>query len=64
MIRTNDPYYDADVWQDELEKQYANRPCCSDCGEHIRDEYAYNIDGKIICRECLEDYKESMVFYD
>lgn len=64
MTITDNPYYDADCYFDEQEKLYANRPRCSHCGEHIRDEYAYNIDGKIICRECLEDCKESMVFYD
>ena len=65
MIRTDDPYYDADVWQDELERQYANRPHCSECGERIREEFAYRLENKLVCSGCLiANHQESMIFYD
>lgn len=61
---TPDPYYDADCYYDELENMYNNRPCCTECGEHIREDYAYRIGDKLICEGCLSGYKEAMDIYD
>ena len=36
----------------------SERPCCAYCGEPILDDYAYRIDGDLVCKECLEDLKE------
>lgn len=62
--RTDDPYLDADRWLDELEHQYDHRPVCSECGEHIQEEYAYQIDDKLICIPCMNDHREWMDKYD
>lgn len=47
-----------DLWEahdreqaEELEKL----PVCDCCGERIQDEYYYEIDGEILCEECLKD---------
>ena len=31
-------------------------PKCSNCGEHIQDDYCYQIDGGLICEHCLNAY--------
>lgn len=41
-------------YQDAMDKRLARRPVCSICGEHIQDEIAYNINGGLVCRDCLE----------
>ncbi len=38
----------------DLERELAKRPVCSICDEHIQDDYAYNINGELICSECME----------
>ena len=30
-------------------------PHCEDCGEPIQDEYYYNLDGEILCEDCMKD---------
>lgn len=42
----------------EMEEQewLESRPICSECGEHIQDEYAYKIGGRLICKCCMESY--------
>lgn len=39
----------------------ARRPVCSECGEHIQEDYYYLINDEIICPDCMEDnYKKSI----
>ena len=40
----------------EQEKWLQSRPVCSECGEHIQDEHLFDIDGDLVCEECLSDY--------
>lgn len=66
---TPDPYRDADAYEDYLESQYDNRPFCDGCGEKIRTNYGYNIDGKLLCETCFKEYvddniRENMENYD
>lgn len=60
MCWTDDPIADFNRYDRELEKKEAKLPKCSDCGEPIYDEYYYKINGKIICIECIEDYREDV----
>lgn len=39
---------------DEQEKQLAERPICEECGEHIQDDDCFEINGCLICPECLD----------
>ena len=39
----------------EIETVLTKRPVCDECGEHIQDEYCYEINGDIICPECMKD---------
>ena len=52
MIDYND-LFDAHERQkyDWLKRQ----PKCTVCDEHIQDEHAYNINGDLICEQCMTD---------
>ena len=34
-----------------------SRPICCKCGEHIQEAVAYNVDGDIICPDCMKDMR-------
>lgn len=57
---SDDPIADAyayDYEQGVAEEKY---PTCDICGEHILDDYLYDIDGDLVCEECLkEHYRKS-----
>lgn len=40
--------------QRAMDMRLGRRPVCSICGEHIQDDVAYNINGGLVCRDCLE----------
>lgn len=39
---------DAEAW-------LSKRPICEHCGEHIQDEFLYDINGVLYCEECAKD---------
>lgn len=41
----------------ENEKWLSSRPICSCCGEHIQDDMLYDIGGKLICEECIKEFR-------
>ncbi len=43
------------AYEAEQERQLDKLPKCDYCGEPITDDYCYNINGDIICEECLND---------
>ena len=48
-----------DIWDAhdiEMERRRARLPQCDYCGEHIQDEYYYEINGEYICEECLNEH--------
>ena len=52
--RTDDPVRDAERYIAEQEEALKKLPKCSCCKHHIQDDYLYDIDGVLICEECLE----------
>lgn len=38
----------------EAERWLQNRPECDYCQEHIQDDHYFEINGDVICSECLE----------
>lgn len=40
----------------EQERWLAKLPVCDYCEQHIQDDHYYEIDGEIICPDCLESY--------
>lgn len=38
----------------EQERKLAKLPDCDYCGEPITDDHYYDLDGDIVCQECLD----------
>lgn len=50
-------YPSLDEWLADQDKELKKLPVCEDCGEYIQDEYYYEIGGRKMCLQCLEEYK-------
>lgn len=59
MYFSNDPVADYDRHCAQQERKLKKFPKCDNCGEHITDEYFYNIDGTFLCEECIRDYRQN-----
>ena len=64
MYYTDDPVADWDRYCADQERELEKLPKCEICGEPITDEYLYDIDGDLVCEECLKDnYRRSTDYY-
>lgn len=54
MILTDDPLADFDRYDRQQEEWLNSLPVCDCCGEPIQDEYCYEINGDLICEDCLD----------
>ena len=48
-----------DMWEQhdhEKEKQLDELPECDYCGHKIQSDHYYDIDGEILCEECLHEH--------
>jgi formylmethanofuran dehydrogenase subunit E len=54
MYYTDDPVRDFARHDAEQARQEERLPHCDYCGEVIYEKY-YEINGKIVCEDCLED---------
>ena len=50
---TNDPIRDFNEHDYMQMKWLDSRPECDICKKPIQDEYAYRIEGEVICEDCL-----------
>lgn len=55
MYYTDDPLADFDYYDAKEIERLSKLPTCEWCGEPIQDDYCYEINGEIICEECLND---------
>ena len=55
MIFTDDPISDFERHDAEQQAQLDKLPLCEYCGEHIQSDYYFEIEGVIICEDCLND---------
>ena len=53
---TDDPVTDEMRYTLEQEKRISALPVCSDCGEHIQDEYYYEFGEQIYCSDCCSEH--------
>ena len=62
--RTDDPIRDFLNYDAEDYDLLQRRPKCRHCKEHIEDEWCYEIDGTLVCPECLvEHHRKRTVMY-
>ena len=38
------------------EKELLRRPVCDICGEHIQEDYCYEVGNQTICKHCIDDF--------
>ena len=55
MYYTDDPERDFARRDAEQQRELERLPVCSECGEHITDEFCYLIDGEPICDGCMDE---------
>lgn len=61
MYRTDDPVADFHRKDAEECEWLSKLPVCDCCNEPIMDEHYYEIDGSIMCQECLDDQCKKLV---
>lgn len=58
---TDDPIADFNDHDASVSKWLSSRPICDMCGEHIQDDYLFEINGELICEDCLKTYHRKHV---
>lgn len=54
IFRTDDPAADFSALDAEQTAWLRKRPVCCYCGEHIQDDYFYQINDEVMCKDCLD----------
>lgn len=58
---SDNPVADYDRYDAYLARQEARLPVCDDCDKPIHGDDYYEIDGEILCEECMKDrYRRSV----
>lgn len=64
MFYSDDPMRDADRYEVARQEEEDKLPVCDICGEPIQDDYLYDLEGTLVCEECLkENYRKSVEDY-
>lgn len=58
---TNDPVADFHRYDAEQQREVERCPKCDYCDEHITDEFYYDLDGDIVCEDCLDRHFKKAV---
>lgn len=54
MSYTDNPVADFYRWDSAQQAKLDKLPKCAECGEPIQDEECFEINGELICPECLK----------
>lgn len=60
IYRSADLGADINGWLKEQDDWLAKRPVCDDCDHHIQDDHYFEINGNIICPDCIEAYRKEV----
>ena len=61
MFYSDDPLADFERYDAEQQAKLDKLPCCCECDEPIQSEACYEINGELICEECLENNHKKWV---
>ena len=53
-MRTDNPLADFDRHDAECEAELERLPKCDYCGKRIQDDYLYDLEGDIVCENCMK----------
>ncbi len=56
MFYSDDPVRDAEMHMARQEAEFEKLPKCEHCKETIQDDFYYEIDGDIVCDDCILEY--------
>jgi len=54
MIYTDEPIKDFNAHEAMQKALLEKMPKCDFCGEHITDDYYYDMNGEIYCERCMD----------
>ena len=54
---SDDLNHDIDRYLAEQDRWLLSRPTCSECEEPIQDCECYRINGKLICEDCIDNFR-------
>lgn len=58
-MRVPDNYDLCEAHERDQEKQLERLPVCDSCDQPIQDDYVFEIEGSVLCWECLKrDYRK------
>jgi formylmethanofuran dehydrogenase subunit E len=63
MFRTDNPVADAERHIAEQDAALQKLPRCSECDKRIQDEYCFEINGELICYDCMDNNHRKAVEY-
>ena len=55
FFRSDDPGRDFDRYDMAMARREARLPVCDKCGKRIHDETYFDINGDILCEDCMFD---------
>ena len=62
--RTDNPVLDAERYYGDQDEALEKLPECSHCGHPIQDDYLFDVNGKLFCKECMwENFKKNIEGY-
>lgn len=56
LFISDDPHRDFDRYDAEQSRLIAMLPKCCECNEPIQDDFCYEINGELICEDCLNEF--------
>lgn len=59
IFRSESLSRDIDNFLAAEERALERLPRCSECDEPIQDDFCYEINGELICEDCLKGYRRS-----
>lgn len=62
MFRTDDPIADFARHEAEQASQLERLPVCDYCNEPIQDDVYFDMDGCLLCEECLNKYHKKNTY--
>lgn len=58
IFRSESLSRDIDRFLAAEEKAREKLPRCSECNKPIQDDYCYEINGELICEECIQTFRK------